>query len=159
MGSSRPGLASHSIAIVISIILYAASLDRAAAKMTTIVPIALADCPDAPHCVSTEAQRPEQRMAPIRYNGSAQAARERLRRIIKGLPRATIKVDTPGYLSVEVKSRFMGFIDDVEFLFDNEYPIIHFRSAARAGYYDFGVNRARMESIFLAFQASEKVAD
>ncbi|MEO5702496.1 MAG: DUF1499 domain-containing protein [Gammaproteobacteria bacterium] len=121
---------------------------------TAPAPAALAACPDAPRCVSTMTQRPERRMAPIRYKGSAQAAQERLRDIIKGLPRATIKIDTPGYLSVEVRSRFMGFIDDVEFLFDSNDSTIHFRSGARVGYYDFGVNRSRMESIVQAFHAS-----
>lgn len=140
-------------AIAISIILFATASGISAAKMNiATAPTALAPCPDAPRCVSTMTQRPEQRMAPIRYQGSAQAAQERLRDIIKDLPRATIKIDIPGYLSVEVRSRFMGFIDDVEFLFDSEYPLIHFRSGARVGYYDFGVNRSRMESITRAFQ-------
>jgi uncharacterized protein (DUF1499 family) len=38
-------------------------------------------------------------------------------------------------------------VDDVEILFDDASKTIHFRSAARSGYYDFGVNRRRMEKV------------
>lgn len=93
-------------------------------------------------------------MVPIQYSGSPQAAQERLRQIIKRMPRATITTDMPGYLAAEFKSRLIGFTDDVEFMFDPENSTIHFRSGARVGYYDFGVNRSRMESIIQAFQAA-----
>jgi uncharacterized protein (DUF1499 family) len=35
----------------------------------------------------------------------------------------------------------------VEFLFDDDAHIIHFRSASRTGYGDLGVNRKRMEQL------------
>jgi uncharacterized protein (DUF1499 family) len=38
-------------------------------------------------------------------------------------------------------------VDDVEFWFDAAAKTIHFRSASRSGYYDFGVNRKRMEEL------------
>jgi uncharacterized protein (DUF1499 family) len=41
----------------------------------------------------------------------------------------------------------LRFVDDVEFLFDDEAKTIHFRSASRTGRSDFGVNRRRMEDI------------
>ena len=40
-----------------------------------------------------------------------------------------------------------AFVDDVEILFDDASKIIHFRSASRVGYSDFGVNRRRMEEV------------
>jgi uncharacterized protein (DUF1499 family) len=42
-------------------------------------------------------------------------------------------------------------VDDVEFLADDEERRIHFRSASRTGYYDFGVNRKRMKKISEAY--------
>ncbi|HJT19346.1 MAG TPA: DUF1499 domain-containing protein [Nitrospira sp.] len=39
------------------------------------------------------------------------------------------------------------FVDDVEFLFEEDTKTVHFRSASRIGYGDFGVNRRRMEEI------------
>jgi uncharacterized protein (DUF1499 family) len=41
----------------------------------------------------------------------------------------------------------LRFIDDVEFVFDDETKTVHFRSASRTGYSDFGVNRRRMDDI------------
>jgi len=54
---------------------------------------------------------------------------------------------TPDYIHVEFRSSFFEFVDDVEFLFDDTAKLIHFRSASRVGYYDFNVNRSRMEDI------------
>ena len=51
------------------------------------------------------------------------------------------------YLHVEFTSRIFRFVDDVEFVFEDETKTIHFRSASRTGYSDFGVNRNRMEEI------------
>ena len=51
------------------------------------------------------------------------------------------------YLHYEATSLLLRFVDDVEFLFDNETKIIHFRSASRTGYGDLGVNRKRMEQV------------
>lgn len=94
-------------------------------------------------------------MSPMRYTGSPEAAQERLRKIIKGMPRASITTDMPGFLAAEFTSRIMGFTDDVEFLFNPDGSTIHFYSGARIGYYDFGVNHSRMESITKAFQTAE----
>ncbi len=47
----------------------------------------------------------------------------------------------------EFTSFLLRFVDDVEFLFDDETKTIHFRSASRTGYGDLGANRRRMEEI------------
>jgi len=39
------------------------------------------------------------------------------------------------------------FIDDVEFLIDEDEELVHFRSASRVGRSDLGVNRKRMSKI------------
>ena len=41
----------------------------------------------------------------------------------------------------------MGFTDDVELWFCDQPGIVQLRSASRAGYYDFGVNRERVEQL------------
>jgi uncharacterized protein (DUF1499 family) len=51
------------------------------------------------------------------------------------------------YLHYEATSLLLRFVDDVEFLFDDETKTIHFRSASRTGYGDLGVNRTRMEQV------------
>jgi len=51
------------------------------------------------------------------------------------------------YLHYEATSLLLRFVDDVEFLLDDETKTIHFRSASRTGYGDLGVNRKRMEQV------------
>jgi uncharacterized protein (DUF1499 family) len=46
----------------------------------------------------------------------------------------------------------LGFVDDVEFRFDRENGAILMRSASRVGYWDFGVNRRRLEEIRKRFE-------
>jgi uncharacterized protein (DUF1499 family) len=57
------------------------------------------------------------------------------------------------YLHAECRSRIFGFVDDLEFLLQPEARVIAFRAAARSGYYNFGVNRARIDALRTALQA------
>lgn len=71
----------------------------------------------------------------------------RLKDVIRSLPRTQLVEENEGYLHYEFTSLLLRFVDDVEFLFDEGTKTIHFRSASRTGYSDFGVNRRRMEEI------------
>jgi len=51
------------------------------------------------------------------------------------------------YLRAEFRSAILRFVDDVEFLFSADQSVIDVRSASRVGYYDFGMNRRRIEDI------------
>ena len=106
----------------------------------------LAPCPDRPNCVSSQAPAPDHYVAPLSYEGSREAARQRLAQVIRDMPRAEIAAQSPAYLRAEFTSAVLGFVDDVEFYFP-EKPVIHVRSAARLGYWDLGVNRKRVEAI------------
>ena len=90
-------------------------------------------------------------MDPIQYQGSAEDARRRILEIMRTFPRATITQNSGNYLKVEFRSAIFSFVDDVEFEFDDAAKLIHFRSASRLGYYDFGVNRRRMKKIIQEF--------
>ena len=106
----------------------------------------LTDCPSKPNCVSSQAAEREQKLIPFRYQGEKDAAFERLKKVILSSERTTIVKETDNYLHVAYKSKIMGFVDDVEFLFPKE-KIIHLRSASRIGYSDFGANRRRVEHL------------
>lgn len=115
----------------------------------------LAPCPRKPNCVSTQApEGSSKRMDPIPYSGALPQAREKLLKILRGYPRTRIVKEEPDYLKLECSSRVFRFVDDVELLFDDGAKRIHFRSASRLGYRDFGVNRERMERIRAAFLAT-----
>lgn len=107
----------------------------------------LAPCPQSPNCVSTTAESADQGIAPLRYQKARADAKEALKAIVRSLPRTRLVEEDETYLHYEFTSLLLRFVDDVEFLFEDETKTIHFRSASRTGYRDFGVNRQRMEDI------------
>ena len=114
----------------------------------------LRPCPRRPNCVSSRAEPgTPPYMEPIPYQGTLAEARERLQKVLLALPRTRIVAEEPAYLHAECRSKVFRFVDDVEFEIDEAAHQIHFRSAARLGYRDFGVNRLRIEEIRRAFLA------
>lgn len=113
----------------------------------------LSPCPNKPNCVCSDSDDPEHVIEPIPFTGPVDAALERLRKVLQQQPRTTIITDEGGYIHAEVHSLIFRFVDDVEFYADPEGGIIQVRSASRSGHSDFGVNRARIETIRTAFEA------
>jgi uncharacterized protein (DUF1499 family) len=83
----------------------------------------------------------------LAFEGEATDAIARLSAILAEMPRTRIVSSDTHYLHATQESRLLGFTDDVEFLIDPLSGRIDVRSCSRAGYYDFGVNRARIEAI------------
>lgn len=110
-------------------------------------PRTLATCPSSPNCVSTQASDEGHAIAPFPYRKSRAEAKEALKEVIRSLPRTKLVEEDELYLHYETTSLLLRFVDDVEFLFDDEAKTIHFRSASRTGYGDLGVNRKRMEQV------------
>jgi uncharacterized protein (DUF1499 family) len=113
----------------------------------------LRPCPDSPNCVCTEATDDQHRMEPLPYEGTAEEALARLKAVLASQPRVRIVSATGTYLHSEWTSRVFCFVDDVEFIVDDERRVIHFRSASRVGRSDLGANRRRMEAFRKAFLA------
>ena len=107
----------------------------------------LSPCPASPNCVSTLAKDAGHAIEAIQYRKSRAEAKEALKAVIRALPRTSLVEEDESYLHYEFTSLVLRFVDDVEFLFEDETKTIHFRSASRVGYGDFGVNRARMEQV------------
>ena len=110
-------------------------------------PADLTPCPNSPNCVSSKSKDPGRAMPPLPYLKSGEESMNSLVAIVREMKRATIVSSTPSYLHVEFRSALFRFVDDVEFVLDDSARLIHFRSASRTGYYDFGVNRKRMKEI------------
>ena len=114
----------------------------------------LAPCPNSPNCVSTYNQDKTHGIEPISYATSVAEARERLLHIVRSMERTRIVTAEPTYTHAEFRTKGMGYVDDVEFYLDEDANLIRFRSASRLPYWDWGVNRERMEAIRRAFQAT-----
>lgn len=127
----------------------------AQAGMSSTTPDRLQPCPSTPNCVSTQADSAEQRMEPIPYKGDLDSARTRLLDILRSEPRVSVDKADELYIHAVFTSAIFRFKDDVEFLFDEERRLIHFRSASRVGRSDMGVNRERMERISARFAAAQ----
>ena len=92
-------------------------------------------------------------MEPIKVNGEGELAMQRLAKILRGSANTLVVTESPDYLYARCTTPILKFTDDVEFWFDKSQGAIQFRSASRIGRKDFGVNRARMESIRAKFQS------
>ena len=86
-------------------------------------------------------------IAPLAYRGDGKAAFARLASVVRAQEGANIITAEPGYLYAEFRTKWLRFVDDVEFLLDEQAGVIHMRSASRLGRKDFGANRARLEAI------------
>ena len=115
-------------------------MDSIAGSAYTLPP-----CPSSPNCISSQA--PDNRfIAPFPITGEARAAFSMLRDILAKRHDTTILPAKENMLRVEFKTA-LGFVDDGLFVLDTEAMVIHLRSASRAGYWDLGKNRSRMEQI------------
>ena len=67
-----------------------------------------------------------------------------IQRVVAALPRSAVVKADETYFHATFKSRAFQFIDDLELFLDPLNGIISIRSAARTGYWDFGVNQRRL---------------
>ena len=105
----------------------------------------LPPCPDKPNCVSSLAPDEDHRAEPYRLAAGVDWAA--VRAAVAAMPRTRIVEDRPGYLHAESHSRIFRFVDDLELLRSKSGDRVDVRSASRVGYGDWGVNRARVESL------------
>ncbi|MBN2809275.1 MAG: DUF1499 domain-containing protein [Deltaproteobacteria bacterium] len=111
----------------------------------------LAACPASPNCVSSLASDAGHFIEPFNCSLPPAAARTALIRAVSMLEGGRVVVSEGNYLRAEFVSSFFKFVDDVEFVIDEEKKIINLRSASRVGYSDFGVNRRRIETLRKSF--------
>ncbi|MDA3785973.1 MAG: DUF1499 domain-containing protein [Deltaproteobacteria bacterium] len=107
----------------------------------------LRPCPPSPNCVNSCARDEEHLTQPLYYAGSSSVAWQNLTALIRDMEGAEIVSHTDTYLHADYPSALFRFVDDVEFLLDAQNRKIEVRSASRLGYYDFGVNRRRLQEI------------
>ena len=131
--------------LAFTFILMACSMEQAIKKDATNH--RLLPCPKSPNCVSSLSADKSHFVEPLSYKVSLEAAREKLISVINSMKRSAIVTAEMNYIHATFKSGLFRFVDDVEFLFDDQRKVINLRSAARTGYSDLGVNRKRVEEI------------
>lgn len=102
--------------------------------------------PSTPNYVSSLSPQKKRFIEPIPVESSSHPFDDLLP-IIESLPRSKVITVQENYLHAEFRSAIFSFVDDVEFLYLPSEKTLHMCSAARLGYYDFAVNRKRLETI------------
>ena len=74
--------------------------------------------------------------------------------VLQAMPGVTVVEQKDNYLRAQAQTRWLKFIDDLEFWIDPQQTRIEVRSASRLGRKDFGVNRQRLEAIRAAYLAA-----
>jgi uncharacterized protein (DUF1499 family) len=103
-------------------------------------------CPGTPNCISSQSPDEAHRIAPLLVDSAHEGDFYCLRAIVSGMDRVTVLVADQENIRAEFRT-LLGFVDDVQFQLDKENRAIQMRSASRVGYWDFGVNRRRLQGI------------
>lgn len=98
-------------------------------------------CPESPNCVSSYESSEQHSIAALDANLN------QIQQILLTMDAANIVEQSSNYLYAQFTSSLMGYVDDVEFLYDAASNTTHVRSASRLGYSDMGANRKRVEAI------------
>lgn len=115
----------------------------------------LKPCPKSPNCKCTLDPKKRKRMDPLPFSGSISESITKLKSIISTIPNTKLVEETETYLHYEFTTNIGNYVDDVEFYFDAENKLIHFRSASREGYGDLGANRRRMRKIAKTWKTAQ----
>ena len=103
----------------------------------------LRPCPGSPNCVNSETSM----INPIKLSNTEPKLAWTLFEQTITEQGGEIQFKSADYLSATFATPVFGFIDDVEARLDLVSKVIHLRSASRVGYYDFGANNRRLQTI------------
>ncbi len=95
--------------------------------------------------VSSQADLAANQIDPLDAGSDPAGVFQVLKTLVSNSPGATVIQQSDNYLYAEFQSKWLKFVDDVEFLLDPANAVIHVRSASRLGKLDFDVNRKRIE--------------
>lgn len=118
----------------------------------------LSACPAWPRCVSSFEDSERHGIAPLTLTAEPDRAWAAARLAVARMPRTRIVDEQADYLRAEVTSPWHFYTDDLELLLRADQQEIAIRSTGRIGYYDFEVNRDRVEALRTALCQASMVA-
>lgn len=143
------------VLIVLSLTVVVATLTMQMLRVSASLYInsgSFAGCPQRPSCVSSRSTDDAHRVPALVYVGDAQMAQNFLREVVERSGGKVID-ETSHYLHAVYSSPTLQFKDDLELLIHPDGQV-DVRSISRIGYDDFGANRARVEQLRRAFEAT-----
>jgi uncharacterized protein (DUF1499 family) len=128
--------------------------DRTSVELPSVASKAL-QCALGSNCVNS---LDGDKMAPLRFSGTAAQGLLQLQTVLSTFPEATIVQADPALANdTRLDTVFttpVGFKDRVTFIVDAAAGRIDFRSKSTLGLYDFGKNRKRMTAFTARFNAA-----
>ena len=94
-------------------------------------------------------------IAPLALAGTQAETMSKLGTVLAAMPGAKIITESADYVYAQFTSRWMGYVDDVEFWADPAAQVLQVRSASRLGESDLGANRKRVEAIRAALAGAQ----
>lgn len=114
---------------------------------TGLVNNQLTPCPTWPRCVSSVSADVERQVAPFQLQQPFDTRWDDAIATLATMPRTRIVTRDERYVHAEVTSPWGVYTDDLEMLLDRSSGRVDVRSSGRIGYYDFEVNRERVEAL------------
>ena len=103
-------------------------------------------CPKKANCVSSQtSQESKHYISPIEIIDSKDILYQKLLKYLSKVEGFKVVEKDKDYIRAEYTTSLFRFVDDLEFIFNDKF--VDIRSASRKGYYDFGKNRERLETI------------
>lgn len=153
MNRNVPSFHKQSLLIVLPLVFILGLPNLAVAELKrNQPPTDFPSCPNSPNCVSSLSNDSEHRVQALQFHTvSAQEAMSILYQVLTDMANPVRQLTENQYYHAEFKSKVFGFVDDVYCKLNAEKAHIDIYSASRTGYYDFGVNRKRVEQIRTQF--------
>ena len=105
------------------------------------------DCPEWPRCVSSDSDIEEKSVAPFEITGDIDSAWAAAKQTVANMERSAIIKEREDYLHAEIISPWHFYTDDLELHLRRPEKQIAVRSSGRIGYFDFHVNRDRVQAL------------
>lgn len=107
----------------------------------------LAKMPNSPNAISSQTNIKSKKVEALEFSGDLEATRTKIIKVINNYEGTNIIINEKNYIYAVFTTGGMKFKDDVEFYFDEDSNLIHYRSASRVGYSDMGLNKKRFNEI------------
>lgn len=133
--------------VVVASLLQAGCATWFTAHSSGLVDGRLTACPSPPRCVSSDASDERHAIEAYRITGDPAAAWAEALAALCEIPRLTVVAQSPDYVHAEITSPWGTYTDDLELQLRADEGVIAVRSSGRIGYYDFEVNRERVEAL------------
>ncbi len=110
----------------------------------------LAPCPNSDNCVISDRHDTAHYLPAWKTNQTPEQVKFKLMAILQQHSNIQLISHSEFYIHGQYRSDWFGFIDDLEFLIEED--AVQIRSASRLGYSDFGANKKHLLAIKKAFE-------